>query len=468
MTKKRKLKVFFIIIPIILLLLILISLLIFYYLPIEKMHDLQSLKNESYDSVFISMYSIENYSPEVFKEYRGLNTNIATHTIKDMDELIEYLDAIFASNNSIDTIYIGLDPYKFYTPDNATSSAFTEQIDALPDYMIDHPNVTFEILLPSPSIDYWCSLDSQQTEDILSSYRYATALFDPIFNVICYWVGHEEWLISNPYNYTNQFAPNALISDKIVRISFCDHSTEVNVDNIQSAVEKLSTLIASQKESPIFYPDLSDKSIVFFGDSILGLDYGSYSIPGVIHGLTNAKVYNYAIGGTTGCDWNTTTDTDQSFTDQLNKFLNQENFYTGDNTQFPYGKIASEDMIFVINYGFNDFITNISPEFFYNTLDSEISRLQSAYPESQIIIMVPHENIYAGSGTACANNNGIFLFEYANSVRQLASTKELTLLDVPALMDVDEANHTKYFRDGCHYNEYGRFLLAQHIITVIE
>lgn len=42
------------------------------------------------------------------------------------------------------------------------------------------------------------------------------------------------------------------------------------------------------------------------------------------------------------------------------------------------------------------------------------------------------------------------------------------LPDVPTLVTVDEDTHKEYFRDGCHYNEPGRFYMAQYIIDIIE
>lgn len=457
----------FVIFPfLIVLALIIIAGILFTVFSSDKVQYTMSLSENSYDSLFISMYSIENYSAEDFQTFRGLNTLINPHPVKSSKELISYLDSAFASGNVIDTVYIGLDPYKIYQSGATSEAAMAETLTGLFAYMRDYPDVTFEILLPAPQIDYWLALNETQREAALLSYRYLISCMSPHSNAICFFHGSEEWLIANPNNYTGPFSPNPLISQKLLLFSFCDREYQVTVANADLLLDKLRSVI--EKQAGAKYPDLSGKTIVFFGDSILGLDYGSYSIPGIINGLTGADVYNYAIGGTTGCDFNTDTDSDNSFRDQVDKFVNRADFYTGDNTRFPYDNINSENMVFVINYGFNDFLFSFEPEDFYQALQNEITLIQNEYPEAQIMIMVPHENVYAGSGKVAPNEQGIFLTEYADAVKKLAAEQNLTLLDVPALVTVDEDTHKEYFRDGCHYNEQGRFYMAEYIIDIIE
>ena len=440
----------------------------FIIFPISKIQDLRSLSNDSYNSIFVSMYSVENYSEESFSEYRGLNTKITGFEIRSAKELTAYLDCAFNSGNIIDTVYIGLEPYTLYQSGGVTEGDMAAEMSGLFDYIIQHPEVTFEILLPAPSMEYWVSLDAEDADNALLSYQYVISCMAPHANAVCHFCGDKEWLVMNPYNYEDDFAQNPLISKKIMLFAFCDGAFAVNVTNASGHFDTLRNMIVTSRANAAPYPDLSDKTIVCFGDSILGLDYGSYSIPGVIHGLTGANFYNYAIGGTTGCDADTTTDEDNSFTDQMDKFINHADFYTGDNTQFPYDKTAGEDVVFVINYGFNDYLRSYNPDDLYQALDAEISRLKKDYPEAQIILMVPHENIYAGTGAPAVGEGGIYLTEYADAVRQLAADQDLTLLDVPALVVVDSSNHTDYFRDGCHYNEPGRFSMAELIISVIE
>lgn len=436
--------------------------------PFHKLRDMHHLSNHTYNSAFISMYSIENYSKEAFATFRGLDVNITTHTARNISEITDYLDIIFRSGNSIDTIYIGLDPSVFYSNGNTTEDDMANEMSSLLNYFTVYPNVTFEILLPSPSIHYWTSMDSDEVEEVLLSYRYAVSCIEPHSNVISFFIGNEEWLLCNPANYTNTFAPNALVSEKILCLTFCDRQSQINTANAEASLNVLKEIIFREQESPAQYPDLSTHSIVFFGDSILGLHNGSYSVPGVINSLTGASVYNYALGGTTACHTGEDQNADTCFAEQLELFLNQEVLRTRDNTTFPYDTANDENLIFVINYGYNDYMCCATSDGFYQTLNTEISRLQQKYPHSQIIIMAPYECTYYGNGLSTTNNIGESLTDYTDVVKQIASDRGITCLDVPSVIDVNENNFTAYFNDECHYGEYGRFRLAQHIITAIE
>ena len=54
--------------------------------------DLYRLSNEQYDSVFLSMHSIQNYTERDFLQIRGTQTVIGAHKLLDMEELSEYLE----------------------------------------------------------------------------------------------------------------------------------------------------------------------------------------------------------------------------------------------------------------------------------------------------------------------------------------------------------------------------------------
>lgn len=445
-----------------------ITLIIFLFMiPTKKSRDLQNLSQLPYDSIFISSYSLENYSAETFKAYRGLNTYICEYSYKTIPELTSYLDTIFNSNNVIDTVYIEIDPSLLFKKYNNYEIKPRKGLDDLSSYITQYPSVTFEIILPTPSIMHWAALDETKLNQTLLFYQYTITYLDQYSNTLCFFAGNEEWLYLNPANYDSDYVPNSLVSERLICFVF-SRQISINLYNCEEKLLDFKKIVLQEQQTFSQYPNLSHKTVVFFGDSILGLQNGSYSVPGVINGLTNANIYNYAIGGTTACDLDPTTDTDNSFTDQLNKFLNRADFYTRDNTQFPYDEVKPQDMVFVINYGFNDYLENFSTADYEQTLRAGIARISAAYPEAQIIIMTPYENIYHNGGIASVNEQGLNVQQYADVVIKIAGDMDITLLDIPSNLDINESNNSFYFDGGCHYNENGRYYLAKCIISIIN
>ncbi|MBQ8247799.1 MAG: SGNH/GDSL hydrolase family protein [Lachnospiraceae bacterium] len=440
--------------------------------PVNKIKDMRHLTQDDYNSIFVSMYPIEHFSQESFQSYRGLDTYIASHNARSIKELTDYIHKALQSGNTVSTIYIGLDPYMLYSDAIQSDVDMAAEMSGLFDCIISNPGVTFEILLPALPMSEWTAMSAEETKDVLTSYYYAIACMEPHSNALCFFFGDEEWLIRNQSNYTASSTFNKLISDKILCSAFCDRAGQTNLSNAEAKFTALYDMIITEQTNPSIYPDWSDKTIVFFGDSILGLQYGSYSVPGVINSLTGADVYNYAIGGTTACDADPSGNADHSFTDRLDTFLNKNEMLTGDGTQFPYNDYASDSskLIFVINYGYNDYKQQQGVTLFTETLGEEISLLQEAYPEAAILVMVPYECVYSFGGVASTNDAGESLSDYAQAVKETSTGKNTLILDIPSLLaeEVNEMNFKEYFNDECHYSEYGRFYLAEQIIGALE
>lgn len=214
--------------------------------------DLSRLSNEQYDSVFLSMHPIQNYSEKDFLQMRGVKTVIGAHAILDPKELTQYFECIFASDNMISNIFLCLDPYLFQ--DIKTDSA-ESLYEGLYTYMDAYPDVTFDIILPYPSLDYWLEKKDEEISTILTTYRTFVEETAGYSNAVTYFLGHEDWLIGNPANYENApFDTNSVISQKIMMYTFCDRMYQINTDNASALINSLSELIAREKPAPTDYP----------------------------------------------------------------------------------------------------------------------------------------------------------------------------------------------------------------------
>ena len=437
------------------------------------------IKNRNYsnyeplNSVFISMYDIENYSEEVFATYRGHNTAISYDTYQSISDVNNQLENTFsaASDKAFTNVFLGIDPYLIY--DFQSENTPATQLNDFSNYIVAHPSVSFEILLPYPAISYWSDKTDDEINDILSAYKTFVNFTNQYDNVACYFIGSEEWLIANPANYTSTFGTNQLLSEKIVTHIFCEQHYRITSDNAENMLQAFKTYLTNFRSNPVSYPDLSEWTLVFWGDSIFGNHNGSYSLPGIMNGLSNATVYNYAIGGTKASDFPDESDGNHSFSDRLDDFLTMTPGYTLDDTIFSYNESSYNEskLVFMIHYGFNDFLENIPAQTdgtdyaqsFYDALSANIARLKNAYPQATIIIIKPYLCNYFYEETI-KNDIGLTFSDYENCIAKVSTEQNIQCINSKDLFEIDSNNYTLYFEDCFHQTEQGRFVMATGIL----
>lgn len=440
-----------------------------------KQQYLDRLSTEAYDSLFFSMYSVSNYSEEDFLTHRGLTTPISPYVISDLDEISEFLDTALISGNELSTVYLGLDPYAIWTSCKENQDNWdTGLAQHLIAYIDAYPEITFEVLLPYPAMEYWTDAKDEKINTILTTYRTLIYSLAPYSNVYTFFAGGEHWLIANPGNYESDFNTNYNVSKHLMLTTFCDGDLRITDIDADIVFDNFKTMIQEAKTSPIVYPDLSKWQIVFLGDSIIGNYKGSASIPGVVNGLTDASVYNFAIGGTPATQNN---ESNNTFIPVVNQFLSGELIMTQDDTTFTRGTDSNSRLCFVIHYGLNDYFTGqpiTNPDDPYDSytysgaLRTGIRQLQAAYPDATIVLITPPFCSYFSNGTEINSDVGGTLAEYAVSVIQVAQEMNVDYLNNYTDLGINADNHTDYLADGCHLNETGRFLAATHIIEYLS
>lgn len=456
--------IIFIIIAITLALLTIIFLCIF---PKERRNDYSRFASESYDTAFLSMYPTDYFYEEDFSYWRGLTTVKAAYEIPDYSTLKSYLNVIGKSGNIIHTIYLGVLPEKLSA----------DQLAAL---LQSYPSVHFEIILPNPSMDYWLSMSDDECADTITAYRDFILPLLQYGNMSLYYFGATEWLISNPANYDSHFQTTAKASLTIMLNSDRDHRFLLDVEKAEEQLEKLTELIAQNRSTPLTYPDLSDYSIVFLGDSVIGNYDGATSIPGVVEGLTGATVFNLGLGGGKAAE---TPDNNCSLSDITTALI------TRDISDLPLDMEVSQDaqlqknlsiyleaeptkeLCFVINYGLNDYfsglpITSESPLDIYTyggAMKTAVKQIQEAFPNAKILLMTPNFTSYYGNGTEHRYDAHHTLKDYTDTLFAVAQELDVLLLDNFNELGINADNHSHYLSDGCHPNETGRFLIGQRI-----
>ncbi len=438
--------------------------------------DLRCFSKNSYDSVFLSMHSTSNYSQEDFATYHGLNTLISSYEIQSLKELQRYFQEIFSSGNTVQNVFLLLDPDIIRESCDQDDSRWDQELqDGLFAFVSEHPDVNFEIMLPYPSLAYWLGREPTQLEDTLTVYH--TFIEDSYIytNIRTFFTGFENWLLINPDNYISDFDANVEVTKKIFLTCFCDKANQITPINDQILFNMLRELVAKERYNPTVYPDLSDYCLVFFGDSVIAYGEGSYSITGYVTGFSDAITYNCSVGGSAA---STDSPDTNDFPNILNGFLAEYCIEDNGTWRFaPNGTdLSDKKLYFVLNYGLNDYFKGAAvenPEDPYDIttytggLRSCLKEYMTLFPDAGFIIMTPTFTEYFSYGTEHKSDIGGSLTDYVDAAIALAEELNIYCLDNYHDLEIDESNVWDFTADGCHPNEEGRIRIARHIIELL-
>lgn len=464
MAQKRPSKIF--ILAISLAATVITSIVVFFVFlfPKDMRADFKRLSNESYDTVFLSMYPVDNYEEESYTYWRGMDAIVTTHEIPNLFTLKSYLKKA-TSSGTLTTVYLGVLP---------------EKLDAskLAALLLSYPGIRFEVILPYPELDYWLTLSGEECDSLLQTYR---DFIPPLLNhemISPYFFGGAEWLIANPANYEDTFLTNSGISETIMLHSDRDHGfvlTAATQPSPTASIDSLAVLIDQYRTTPAEYADLSDWNIIFLGDSVIGNYTNTTCIPGVTGGLTGANVYNMGYGG--GNATELAEENNVSLPDVVNALVEKDLSILPTDFQLYHGmKQYLEDapegqLCVVINYGLNDYFTgapiNTGDAYdiysFDGALRNAIKTLQEAYPGVHIILDTPNFTALFEYGTMARFEQSYTINDYVDAIIAVADEMNVEVLDNYKELGINEENWGTYLLDGCHPNELGRFLIGQRI-----
>ncbi len=439
--------------------------------------DIAALNGGNYDGLLLSMYAPETFDAECFSLFRAISVMRADHTFTNLSDIGDYLEKGFSQNISLANVYIGLDPYVisgFYG--HHTSLYMRDYAKYLTEYAIKYPDTTFELLLPCYSLDYLRTLSDRQYAELITSYRNLVNLYIPYSNVIIYFLGYEEWLIANPGNYADYNACSAEVNQTILAYTFRDENYRLAPNNMEERFQRMTDLVQAP---PVDYPDYSDYSIVFFGDSVIGNFQDSLSIPGVVAGLSGAHTYNLGLGGTSACgNRNPAVPT-------LNTIV--DDFLAGDGSAYDetdsprsgieaFEREHTDQLCFLINYGLNDYFFGmpissddpLDPLTFQGGIRLAVGKLRAAYPDCRIILATPNFTSYYAYGRRINSASGGRLTDYVDAVLALAEELDTDCMNNYEEFGIDRKNHGEYLVDGCHPNVLLRYIYGQHILQKLS
>ena len=447
-----------------------------FYKPEEMRKDFERLENDTYNGIFVSAFATDNYAEDVFLTYRGVPVVIADYQMKKAEDYADYFNEAWASGNQITNIYMGVDPYALWEEAGGNQEKWEELISFnMTRYVVAHPDVTFEVLLPYDSLEKWLALDGEECQQRYECYYAFVDKLDDYANVTQYYVGGQEWLIANPGNYVDGQAGED-IAKKLQLLCFCDHEYVIASGNAEILLDGLTMLLEKERENPTVYADLSQYAFVFFGDSIIANARGSHSIPGVVSGLTGAQCYSLAVGGIAAA---VDPKSDFSLPYMVETFIagGDEGVKLESDYQLGLNEYLAADVnkkhVFVINFGLNDYfgghpVSTDNPQdlgTYTGALRQGIAALKEAYPEAAIIVQVPTYTNFFSEGTdiLCEDGTARVLKDYADAAIMVAEEMDVLCLDNFYDFAMDGSNYETYLADGCHPNDYGRFVLGKRL-----
>lgn len=435
--------------------------------PEQQKTDYQQISAMEFDSVFLSMYPIDTYREEDYAYYRGMTLFKASYCIPSFSVLEDYMRKIEKSGNNVTTVYLGIRP------------ELTDP-QTLQDFLNRRPGITFEIVLPYPSADYWQTLSQEDYEQSLAAYcDFLTAAPD-LSGANFYFFGGQEWLIANPGNYQDQWLVSEDIARVIMTHSDTGHGYLVTADNAAAAAGALAELTRSLRTSLQTYPDLSDRCVIFFGDSVIGNCTDSTSIPGVVSGLTGAEVYNCGYGGNSaalGPDIPISLPgiVDAFFRKDLSALPSDTQVYAGISSYLENAP-SDKQTCFVINYGLNDYFSGypISSEDPYDittysgAVRTAVKVIRENAPKAQIILCTPNFSSAFENGTEPHGKEGSVLKDYADAILSLSQELHTDVLDNYHDLGITPENEGQYLADQVHPNTSCRFTIGSNLSRTIQ
>ena len=196
-------------------------------------------------------------------------------------------------------------------------------------------------------------------------------------------------------------------------------------------------------------------------------------------GLSDAAVYNFAIGGTSAASRGGDA---LDFPNIIDDFLAENTSPSGSGMLFTPGGTEDENLnqkrlCFVINYGFNDYFSGTPMENPQNPYDiatykgglrSCIAKLQTAFPNADFILITPTHTGYFNNGMEIKSAEGDVLSAYVDATREISEEFNLFFVDNYNNYVITDENLIQYLSDGCHPNEQGRLLLATTLMYFIH
>lgn len=398
--------------------------------PIKMLRIYSNLKSGEYQALYVSQFPLDNYSMEDYQVFFGENFYPITVSDKSYLELCEVLAISYKCN--VNDRFVGL------------------SLNNL------HESKLFDIIIEKRIDDKWiinieCAFAGKVKNDCGKELTALCNLVDDYAyrdNFLIGWMGWQEGIIGN----YNNFDDGGLLSNQTN--DFFLETYRLKSDNVLDRCEEFKRSVSSFKNNEYTYPDLTGTTVVYLGDSIIANSVPENSIPALLEQFCNTKSVDVSLGGATG--------------GLVRNESNDNTFYTQiEKVPFEELKESREQIVFVINFGLNDFFGG-SPvygedEYSYSYgMKENIERIKDEIPTARIYIMSP---TYVFGHNGIKPEGGVNeLEDFRQAAREIAEELGAVYVDNYSDVGIDESNYSDFYVDDVHPNQQGRLIYARNLI----
>ena len=430
------------------------------------------------DAFLACMYD-SNISDDVFVTFFGYESVTVTRRMPSVRVLGNRMKKIFEDipeESFPRYIVLGIDPYAALLQSCSNSDLYRKQIAFIRDIAVSHPACRILITLPDDSAFKWTSLDETKVKQARSSYIITVRELSDIENIRIIYNSVEDWVL-----YSDCIREDGPLSPVLYNID--SHLLATNIDpnatdhiltsdNVNTIMDETIERARRYEDIRSSYADLSGKDVYFIGDSIFGNYRDETAVSSFFRDMTGAQVYNLGEGGMAAVS---AANSSSDIGSAINYLLGKERLETfstrcyGFKSYYSYWNAADrlketkgENSIFIVEFGLNDYFTGKTEDEFHRAMNMIITGLKSTYPKSEILVLSPGFIRMYNDGTTLTAETGSVLQAYRDITAEVAAQQNCALLSL-----TDDFGFTQEDAEGfllpdlVHYNENGRYLLAQ-------
>lgn len=436
--------------------------------------EMDTFKSGQYSALFLSLYPIQTYDTYYLSYWRGLEAFRAEMYMESGRELAGTLAYLEQQDSIPDFILLGLDP-------ECLEEEYPLE-DSLLQLIRQTPGTEYEILFVNPAISYWTQKEEGEWQAALDRYEEAAELLGQQENVKLFFACDKEWLVCNEGNYVEERMPTEDVATTLLAY-YTRGEYLLTEENRGQRLDSARELIANWRRNDRKLTGLSERTLVFMGDSTFGNFSGSLAITGVVEELTDARVINCGYGGMAAAYG----DPECPALGNLLQAIEQ-----GDGSSIGRAEggppaadaaaelkrlaDAGEETVIFLDFGINDYVKGFPAvgdepydcDTYAGAMRSGIEKLQAMFPNGRLVLVTPNFIRYNNFGTNPVGEMGYVFADYVDVLGKLAEEYSLPVLDLYMGLGINQGNFADFLQDEIHPNEMSRFNMGLKIVGMLR